>query len=103
MKRVLLTLTVMMSLPLQAKTLCRVSIDGKPLAPVQSPVAGGLAFSAGDTTVIAESVPEKPNRLRFTVFGPAKAAYVVAAFRDERLQIRPEINGQQMALSCLRK
>lgn len=103
MKRALLTLTILMSLPLQAKTICRVSIEGKSAKLAESPVDGGLAFSAGDTTVVAQTVPEKPNRIRFTVFGPTKAAYVVAAFRDDRLHIRPEINGQQMSLSCLRK
>jgi hypothetical protein len=103
MKNALIALSFMISLPLQAKTVCRVNVDGKTATQVESPVAGALAFSNDETTVIAQPVEGKPNRMQFTFLRPTKAAYVVAAFRGERLQAAPEINGQQMSVSCLRK
>ncbi len=103
MKQALVALSVLISLPLQAKTLCRVSIEGQVAKKVESPPDGKLAFRASNTTVTLEHVVGFPNRLKFTFLGQTKAAYVVAAFHGDQLRVNPEINGQQMALSCLRK
>jgi|GEM_PF-6504750 len=105
LKSALIAVTFLISLPLQAKTVCRVKMDGKTATQVESPVAGALAFAMENTTVIVQNVADKPNRMQFTFLleRPTKAAYVIAAFRGERLKVDPEINGQQMSVSCLRK
>lgn len=105
MKSVILAITVITSLSTQAQVLCRVQVEGKTAVEVDSEDSDTLQFNDADLTVIAKPVPGKPNRMQFTFLNqrPTKAAYVIAAFRGQRLQVKPRINGQQMSLSCLRK
>lgn len=105
MKSAFLAITFLASLSTQAQVVCRVRVEGKTAVQVESEVSGALQFNEADLTVIAQPVPGKPNRMQFTFLNqlPTKAAYVIAAFRGPRLQVKPRINGQQMSVSCLRK
>ena len=109
MKTAILAVTFLASLSAQAKApgkiSCQILIDGKRAVRVAGQ-KGLVAFAREGATVVVQKVPDKPNRLQFTILGErqTKAAYVVAAFRsDDRLSIQPEINGQQMSVLCLRK
>ena len=104
-KKALILIAMFTSPFAQAKTVCRVSVDGQRAAFAGTLTDGSAAFTSGSLTVLAQRVPGKPNRIQFTLAksDSTKGAYVIAAFRDGRLLARPTINGQQLSLSCLQK
>ncbi len=105
MKSAILAITFLASFSAQSQVLCRIRVEGKTAVQVESEISGALQFSETDLMVIAQPVPGKPNRMKFTFLNqrPTKPAYVIAAFHGSRLQVKPRINGQQMSVSCLRK
>jgi len=104
-KALLLTLTLITSLSAQAEVICRLKVNNQTALRVESGLAGIEAFQSEEWVVVAESQKDHSQRMRFTFIreNPTKAAYVIAAFYNGRIQIQPEINGQQMSILCRQK
>lgn len=56
-------------------------------------------------TVIAEPVQGRDDRMRFFWHNleSNRSGYVIAAFRNGKLNASPRINDQQLSLTCIQK
>lgn len=83
---------------------CNVRVNGEPAVQVESGEEGTSAYKQGSLTVLARNKNSKRMQIYFVDdVRPTKAAYVIAAIREGRTQVAPEINGQQMSISCIQK
>ncbi len=97
--------TVLMSVGVWAQPIdCAIFINGKNIRQVESSDASSLTFRDANYEIHAFTQSENSRRVKVTIQSPStKGAYLIGAFRDGRLQMNPEIYGQQLSISCIQK